>query len=264
MKISMKISSQSHQIMKLLSRYPRLRPLAYTKLVAPLAAMANASSTAADMRDLTRWVCVWCVCVGRVCECVTTSPPLPLPPSPPSPPSPLYQPRRRPPLTSSPPSPSPSSPPLIAFSLAHLDDAAAAAAVVAAVATLSRVKSRSGSGSNANGYPVGAGESANGGGSSGRTKPGDDGKGKAQGGRATSAFPKGTGAHGQLPLSVAIGIKLFFRLLRSLQRAGHVHGLLKLVKQLPPMLTAMPPRALGSAPEPLTVNCASKTRADVR
>ena len=30
------------------------------------------------------------------------------------------------------------------------------------------------------------------------------------------------------------------------------------------MLTAMPPRALGSAPEPLTVNCASKTRADAR
>lgn len=66
-----------------------------------------------------------------------------------------------------------------------------------------------------------------------------------------------------LPLSVSIGIKLFFRLLRSLQRAGHVHGLLKLIKQLPTLLSEMPPRALGAPPKPLVVHavCVTTTEA---
>lgn len=49
-----------------------------------------------------------------------------------------------------------------------------------------------------------------------------------------------------LPLSVQIGIRLFFRLLRSLQHHQHVPGLLKLVHQLPPVLNEMPPLALAS------------------
>jgi hypothetical protein len=44
---------------------------------------------------------------------------------------------------------------------------------------------------------------------------------------------------------------LFFKLLRSLQRAGHVHGLLKLASSLPPLLSPMGPRALASEQKPI-------------
>jgi len=54
-----------------------------------------------------------------------------------------------------------------------------------------------------------------------------------------------------LSMSVSIGIKLFFKLLRSLQRAGHVHGLLKLASSLPPLLLPMGPRALASEQKPI-------------
>lgn len=48
-----------------------------------------------------------------------------------------------------------------------------------------------------------------------------------------------------LALSIAIGIKLFFKLLRSLQRAGHIHGLLRLSSSLQPLLDRMHPLALS-------------------
>jgi len=70
--------------------------------------------------------------------------------------------------------------------------------------------------------------------------------------------PGGGGSRGpaaQLPLSVAIGVRLFFKLLRSLQRSGHVHGLLTLARQLPRLLAPMPPRALVAPSRPLAVLC---------
>ena len=60
---------------------------------------------------------------------------------------------------------------------------------------------------------------------------------------AAAQFTAGSGA---LPLSVALGVRLFFRLLKSLQRAGHVHGLLRIAEQLPQLLGPLPPAVLAT------------------
>lgn len=58
-----------------------------------------------------------------------------------------------------------------------------------------------------------------------------------------------------LGLSVVTGITIFFRLMSSLQRSGHVHGLLTLAQELPTLLAELPVRALAPPARALTVVC---------
>jgi hypothetical protein len=60
----------------------------------------------------------------------------------------------------------------------------------------------------------------------------------------------GSAAHA---LDVKVGLSLFFRILRSLKHGNNVLGLMRVARQLPQLLAAMPPLALfGDAGEPIT------------
>ena len=81
-------------------------------------------------------------------------------------------------------------------------------------------------------------------------------------GHEGAQFTTGSGA---LPLSVALGVRLFFRLLQSLQRSGHIHGLLRIAEQLPQLLAPLPPAALAApyAPSALILRVPSLSKENV-